>query len=375
MEVAGRAMPYARADSLLTLSESAPRAGGESHILRSKAFIFVAVLVVVLIVGSVAVYAYDSSRSDRIAEGVTIGGVPVGGLDADEARVKVSRQVARGLEQPIAVTYGKTRFTLSAEDAGVQADVGGMVEDAVAASRDGNVFARVSRDLRGEEEDVEVSVSATYSPKAARQLVARVGDKLDREPKDATLDFPSLDAVEEQDGVAVKRGQLRQAVGAALLSPNDRTVEAPVKTTKAKVTRDELAKEYPTVLVADHASFQLRLYKNLKLSKTYTVAFGAAGYDTPRGLFNIQNKQVDPVWSVPNSDWAGDLAGTVVPGGTPENPLKARWMGISDGAGLHGTDDVGSLGSAASHGCIRMAIPDVIDLYDRVEVGDPIYIG
>ena len=141
------------------------------------------------------------------------------------------------------------------------------------------------------------------------------------------------------------------------------------------MTRDELAKEYPTVLVADHASFQLRLYKNLKLEKTYTVAFGAAGYDTPRGLFSIQNKQVDPVWSVPNSDWAGDLAGTVVPGGTPENPLKARWMGISDGAGLHGTDDVGSLGSAASHGCIRMGIPDVIDLYDRVEVGDPIYIG
>ena len=343
--------------------------------MRSKAFTFVAVLVVMLIVGSVAVYAYDSSRSDRIAEGVTVGGIPVGGLNADEARVKVQRQVARGLEQPIAVTYGKTRFTLSAEDAGVHADVDGMVDDAVTASRDGNVFARVSRDLRGGEEDVEVSVSATYSPKAAKQLVARVGDKLDREPKDATLDFPSLDAVKEQDGVAVKRGELRQAVGTALLSPSSRTVEAPVRTTKAKVTRTELAKEYPTVLVADHASFQLRVYKNLKLSKTYTVAFGAAGYDTPRGLFNIQNKQVDPVWSVPNSDWAGDLAGTVVPGGTPENPLKARWMGISDGAGLHGTDDVGSLGSAASHGCIRMAIPDVIDLYDRVEVGDPIYIG
>jgi lipoprotein-anchoring transpeptidase ErfK/SrfK len=344
-------------------------------ILKSKAFTFVAVLVVMLIAGSVAVYAYDSSRSDRIAEGVTIGGIPVGGLNADEARVKVQRRVARALEQPIAVTYGKTRFTLSAEDAGVHADVGGMVDDAVTASRDGNVFARVSRDLRGNEEDVEVSVSATYSPKAAKQLVARVGDKLDQEPQDATLDFPSLGAVKEQDGVAVKRGALRQAVGAALLSPSDRTVEAPVKTTKAKVTRDELAKEYPTVLVADHASYELRVYKNLKLAKTYTVAFGAAGYDTPRGLFNIQNKQVDPVWSVPNSDWAGDLAGTVVPGGIPENPLKARWMGIHDGAGLHGTDDVGSLGSAASHGCIRMAIPDVIDLYDRVEVGDPIYIG
>ena len=70
-----------------------------------------------------------------------------------------------------------------------------------------------------------------------------------------------------------------------------------------------------------------------------------------------------------------DLAGTVVPGGTPENPLKARWMGIFDGAGIHGTDDVASLGSAASHGCVRMAVPDVIELYDRVDIGTPIYIG
>ena len=360
---------------MLTLIQSVPaRAGGEST-LRSKAFTLVAVVVIFLIAGSVAVYAYDSSRSDRIAEGVTVGGVPVGGLGAEEARVKVRRQVAAQVEQPIAVTYGKTRFTLSAEDAGIEADVDGMVDDAVEASRDGNVLARVSRDLRGGEEDVEVSVSATYSPKAAKELVARVGDKLDREPKDATLDFPSLDAVKEQDGIAVKRGQLRRLVGSALLSPADRTVEAPVRKTKPKVTRAELAKEYPTVLVADHATYELRLYKNLKLEKTYTVAFGAAGYDTPRGLYSIQNKQVDPAWSVPNSDWAGDLAGTVVPGGTPENPLKERWMGIYDGAGIHGTDDVGSLGSAASHGCIRMAIPDVIDLYDRVEVGAPIYIG
>jgi lipoprotein-anchoring transpeptidase ErfK/SrfK len=343
--------------------------------LKSKAFTFVAVLVVLLIAGSVGVYAYDSSRSDRIAEGVTVGGVPVGGLSADQARAKVRRQVASRIERPIAVTHGKTRFTLSAADAGIEADVAGMVDDAVTASRDGNVLARVTRDLRGDEEDVEVSVSATYSPKAVRALVARVGDKLDRDARDATLDFPSLAAVKEQDGIAVRRGELRRLVGAALLSPSIRTLEAPVETTKAEVTRDELAEEYPTVIVADHATYELRLYEGLKLAKTYSVAFGAQGYDTPRGLYSIQNKAVDPAWSVPNSDWAGDLAGTVVPGGTPQNPLKARWMGIYDGAGIHGTDDIGSLGTAASHGCIRMGVSDVIDLYDRVEVGTPIYIG
>lgn len=58
-----------------------------------------------------------------------------------------------------------------------------------------------------------------------------------------------------------------------------------------------------------------------------------------------------------------------------ENPLKARWMGIFAGAGIHGTDQVSSLGSAASHGCVRMAIPDVIELYDRVPVQTPVYIA
>jgi lipoprotein-anchoring transpeptidase ErfK/SrfK len=50
-------------------------------------------------------------------------------------------------------------------------------------------------------------------------------------------------------------------------------------------------------------------------------------------------------------------------------------MGIYNGAGIHGTDELSSLGSAASHGCIRMAIPDVIALYPQVSIGTPVYIA
>ena len=50
-------------------------------------------------------------------------------------------------------------------------------------------------------------------------------------------------------------------------------------------------------------------------------------------------------------------------------------MGIYAGAGIHGTDAAGSIGTAASHGCIRMRIPEVIELYDQVPVGAPIYIA
>ena len=141
------------------------------------------------------------------------------------------------------------------------------------------------------------------------------------------------------------------------------------------MTKADLVAQYPTYITVDESSFTVTLWQDLKPVKKYTVAVGQPAYPTPTGLYSIQDKQVDPVWSVPNSPWAGELGGTTVAGGSAENPLKARWMGITDGAGFHGTDEVSSLGTAASHGCVRMAVADVIDLYDRVDVGTPVYIG
>ena len=335
-----------------------------------------AVVLLILIGGAVAAYAYDSSREDLIAEGVTIAGVDVGGMKSDEARALVRRELQEPLEQPISVVRGKTRFNLSAEDAGVKADVGGMVDEALRASRDGSIFSRVARDVTGGEEDVQVPPRVSYSSAAVEQLVERVEKKLNRPARDAEVSFPSLEKVEEQKGRRVKAAVLEQRVAQALTVPGvERRVRAPVRIIKPKVTQAQLADKYPVVLIADRYNFKLRLYRNLELAKEYTVAVGAVGFDTPAGLYHIQNKAVDPAWSVPNSDWAGDLAGTVVPGGVPENPLKARWLGIYDGAGIHGTDQTYSLGTAASHGCIRMAIPDVIEVYDQVPVGAPIYIA
>ena len=344
--------------------------------MRHRWFILVAVLLLAMVGGAVAAFAYDSSRDDLIAQGVTIAGVDVGGMTTTEARRVVQRELQEPLEKPISVKRGQTRFTLSAEDAGVKADVGGMVDEALDASRDGSIFSRVARDITGGEENAQVPPRVTYSSSAVHELVKRVQTKLNRPARDAEVDFPSLEKVKEEKGRRVRAAALEQRIAQALTVPGvERSVKAPVRIIKPKVTQSQLADKYPVVLVADRYNFKLRLYKNLALQKEYTVAVGALGFDTPAGLYHIQNKAVDPAWHVPNSDWAGDLAGTIVPGGTAENPLKARWLGIFDGAGIHGTDQTYSLGSAASHGCIRMAIPDVIELYDQVPVGAPIYIA
>ena len=344
--------------------------------MRQRSLIFVVVLVVALLGGTVAAVAYDSSRDDLIASGVTVAGVDVGGLRADQARGIIARELRAPLNRPVVVMHGTWRFELTARQAGVEADVDGMVDEALDVSRNGNIVSRVARDLTGGDEDAQVSARVTYSRPAVTALVERVVTRVNRPPQDAKVEFPSLDRVKEQPGWKVDAPALEQRVEQALSVPGvDRRVEAPVERLQPKVTRAQLARRYPVLLVADRSNFKLRLYRKLRLTKTYTVAVGALGFDTPAGMYHIQNKAIDPAWHVPQSDWAGDLAGTVVPGGVPDNPLKARWLGIYDGAGIHGTDQTYSLGSAASHGCIRMAVPDVIEVYDQVPVGAPIYIA
>ncbi len=169
-------------------------------------------------------------------------------------------------------------------------------------------------------------------------------------------------------------GELRSRLRAAIESPSHRTASPQVKRVKPQVSTDQLAQQYPVFITIDRGAFELRLWKSLKLAKTYTIAVGQAGLETPAGQYTIDDKQVNPSWHVPDSPWAGDLAGQVIPPG-PDDPIKARWMGFYNGAGIHGTDEVSSLGTAASHGCVRMSIPDVIELYPQVPLGTPIYIG
>ena len=341
-----------------------------------KAQISVVAVVLVAIVAALGVYVWDSSREDQIAEGVTIGGVDVGGLDADAARTQLDRSLVAPLDKPVLVEYGDEEFILNKHESDVSFDVDRMVDEALAASQEGNVFSRTWRTVTGGEVDAQIQPEISYDKGEVDHFIKHIEGNIDQPAVDASVD-PSggvLQPVASQSGIEVDDSQLRKEVEAALQHPSERTVKAEVDKIKPDVTTAEVAEKYPTYMVVDRANFTLTLYRNLEQEKQYTVAIGAQGFDTPAGLYNIQNKEVDPVWNVPDSDWAGKLAGQTIPPG-PDNPLKARWMGIYDGAGIHGTDDTASLGSAASHGCVRMAVPDVIELYDRVDVGTPIYIG
>jgi lipoprotein-anchoring transpeptidase ErfK/SrfK len=336
-----------------------------------------AVAAIALVVAAVGAWAYDHGKRDTIADGVRVGGVDVGGMNADEARATLRDELLSRLRRPVVATFHGRRVVLSARRAGVALNLEQAVDDAIAESRAGFFLSRVARDLTGGTVSADVEPPVVYSRLAVAHFVAQIGDGFDRPARDASIDFSpaSLEPVTAQDGITVQRRLLRRAIVRALTKADaPSTVAVRARIVRPKVTTAQLAERYPVVITVDRGGFRLRLWKDLKLVKTYTIAVGAVGLETPAGLYTIQNKAVDPVWNVPHSDWAGDLAGKQIPPG-PSNPLKARWMGIYNGAGIHGTDSISSLGSAASHGCIRMAVPDVIELYDETPVGTPVYIA
>ena len=346
--------------------------------MSRKVLIALVALVVLGLLLAVGVWAYDDAQKDQIAPGVKVGGVDIGGRDADSARKIIKRQVVAPLQQPVVVSYQGKDYTLSPNQLHETADVDGMVQEAIDRSRQGNILDRVTRYASGGDVNADLAPRVSYDKGAVKDFVNRLAAGVDQDPADASV-VPSdggakLQKRAGQAGLAVEKGPTTKAIYAAAQSPGShQTVRPVVKQTKPEVTTKDLSRAYARYIVINRSSFTLRFFHHLRLERSYTVAVGQQGLETPAGLYHAQDKQVDPSWHVPNSAWAGSLAGQVIPPG-PADPLKARWIGIFNGAGIHGTDEVSSLGHAFSHGCVRMAIPDVIDLYDRVQVGDPIYI-
>jgi lipoprotein-anchoring transpeptidase ErfK/SrfK len=280
---------------------------------------------------------------------------------------------------PVRVRSGPHSWTIGAREANVRIDVRAMVGRAVGASRRASIFSRTVRALFGGRINRDIPLVASYSHAAVRALAAEVRAAVDRAPRDASVS-PSatgLAKVPAQDGVKVDYNRLGARIVSALTGASaSRVVSVPVHRLRPAVSTSQLASRYPAYIIIDRSAFTLRLYQHLKLTGTYEIAVGMEGLETPAGLHHIEWKQVDPPWYVPKKAWAGALAGTVVPPG-PLDPLKARFMSFEGGAGIHGIDpsEYGTIGHDASHGCVRMRIPDVISLYSRTPVGTPVYIA
>lgn len=110
---------------------------------------------------------------------------------------------------------------------------------------------------------------------------------------------------------------------------------------------------------------QLAVIEDGVVIATFEVAVGADVSPSPTGEFKVVNRVQNPTYYHP---------GVVIPGGK-NNPLGTRWLGLSEkGYGIHGTNAPGSIGRAASHGCIRLRNRDIEKLFTLVRIGDTVKI-
>ena len=316
-----------------------------------------------------AALAQDASR---IGANVSAGGVDLSGLTVAQATARLEQRLTPRLTRDIVVRAAGRRFVLDGAALKVRYSAAATARRALATSD-----APAGPESGGAAYGAIVDLKLSHARIPVKAFAAQVAAGVYRPAKDATLDIGirRMRVHRAQLGVALDQAALTTALDAVADDPTAPRLLTPrVTRTRPAVNANDLRRSNGTVITVEKATFTLRLFKHLRLSKTYQVAIGMPGHATPEGLFRIQDKQVNPVWSVPNSPWAGELGGSTVAGGTPGNPLKARWMGITDGVGIHGTGEPWSVGSAASHGCLRMRVPDVVDLYPRVPVGTPILI-
>ena len=324
--------------------------------------------------GAGVAVAYDRSTDDKFLPGVQVAGVDAGGREPAEVVREVDARLHASGDKTVPVTAGAAKANPSLDELGLRSDTAAVVARAVKDSRSMGTFRRVWHRLRDEPVDRSYPVRFRLERSRASAVVTNLAKDVDRPPVDAKINTstgfvtvtPAVagQAVDKTAGLdrLMEVGE-RVANGGAPSS-----VDVPVRTLQAKVTA------FPDIILIRTNENRLYHYENGALARSYTVATGTAQYPTPKGRFQITLKRFRPTWVNPDpGGWGASMPASIPPG--PSNPLGTRALNINaPGIRIHGTSNLASLGTAASHGCIRMSIADSEYLFERVDVGTPVII-
>jgi lipoprotein-anchoring transpeptidase ErfK/SrfK len=300
----------------------------------------------------------------QLPDGATIAGVAVGGLDAPGAQGAVQAALAPVYEQrPIAVRVRHRDTLVMPGDAGLVVEYEWMVKRAFA--------------LAGAGMPVAVPLHLAIAKAELAAAVASVGRRWYRPARDARVRFgvTTVRRIRARMGRALDAAGVRAGLVRELRQPTDaRVVPGKVVRVRPAVTTAGLRTRYPAYVSVDRATHKLRLFRALRLVRTYPVAVGRVGFATPPGLRHVIYKERNPSWTAPNAAWAYPYQGQTFPPGDPRNPLREWFIALGDGIGIHGTSEEWSVGTSASHGCIRMHAQDIDRLAPLVPVGTPVLI-
>src|SRR4051812_26715240 len=306
---------------------------------------------VAVLSAALALAAPSFAADPTIPAGVTIQGILVENMTADQARTAVHDFAST----PFTLRFRTRTWRATPWQVGASSHVNEAVAAALAAAPGTNVPLHVS---------IDSDRLRHYTTKQERLL--------SRLPRDTRVHLHHLrpQLSKARRGYDVLERPTRLRLRSEIKANGRGPVPVQFSYIEPKVTRSN----FKAVVVIHRGSHALYLYSgpHMRLRAHFGVAVGQPIYPTPTGKFTIVTKQRNPWWYPPDTAWAAG-ASPIPPG--PGNPLGTRWMGLSaSGVGIHGTPDAASIGYSASHGCIRMRIPDAEWLFERVEVGSTVFI-
>ncbi len=289
------------------------------------------------------------ARPAVIPARVRVAGVRVGGLTPAEAVAAVEG----AFEKPLVVVVDRNRFVLS--------------PSRYASPYVATAVARARISAPGTNAHLVVAVRGG----AVRAWADDVAHRFARRAVDAELSFAGGQPRVTKERVG--RSLSARRLGARVITALQTNSRLPLRLGTHPVRPVVTSTSFGAVIVINRSLNRLTLYHGARFVRAFPVATGQAIYPTPQGTFQIVVKWKNPWWYPPvQDDWARGLK-PVPPG--PSNPLGTRWMGLSaPGVGIHGTDEPTSIGYSASHGCIRMQVPDAEWLFNQVDVGTTVHI-
>jgi lipoprotein-anchoring transpeptidase ErfK/SrfK len=332
---------------------------------------FVAGFLLLLGGAAFAGYRYDQSAASRLLPGIHIQGVDVGGMTRAEAVRALQGPASKILDRQLTVRVGGRTWTSSAQRLGTSVDVAGAVDRALSLSDSLSWPSRVYHRLLHKPVAQSLSLAVTYDHSVVEGFVHDIGQAVDRDPRNANLDVIDGKVVKTHalEGRTLKAKRASARVMDALTGDAS-SVRLALSKQRPRVTDENLGK----TIVVRVGENRLYLYDGFDLIRTYSVATGQPQYPTPLGHWAIVDKRINPTWVNPARDsWGADEPAFIPPG--PDNPLGTRAMDLNaPGIRIHGTPNDASIGTHASHGCIRMHIPDSEALFALVDVGTPVII-
>ncbi len=341
------------------------------RVLRHMLLAMLVIVGAVVIIAGLTFVGLDLAYAGHVFKGVYVEGINIGSMSRAEAIEKLRSELDLAtLNSDLVLAFDGHTWPLPLFEIDAYVDIEATVDRAMGAGRDIPFYERWANRaiFRGLGRDVDLVIHWDRSKLSS--FLSNLEATINRPMVNAEIRLEGRNLVMQrsQEGWKLDSEAARASILEAL-SSRDRTAGLEIEVTLPEVADNQVGK----VITVDKTNHLLTLYNNMEIEKQYPVAVGMPSWPTPSGTFKVTSKQRNPSWVNPGTSWAKNMPPSIPPG--PGNPLGTRAIGTSAaGVFIHGTSSSWSIGSNASHGCIRMYIKDSEDLFERVPIGIPVLI-